>query len=157
MALTIVTFPLATVGFGTSLWVIRVIMFLRGISLAFAFVPIQASSYANIEPQDTGRASAIYSAQRQVSASLGVAILATVLAEAISHFGGGPDNPSGALDAFHVTFFVAAALVIAGVVVSFLIRDRDAASTIHRLAEADDFVVEDPAPLPYEERSPGVG
>ncbi|MBM3661022.1 MAG: DHA2 family efflux MFS transporter permease subunit [Actinobacteria bacterium] len=153
IAMTIVTLPLATVGFGTSLWTIRLIMFARGLCMAFAFVPIQASSYANIQPQDTGRASAIYSAQRQISASLGVAILATVLAEAIAHYAGSPSNPAGALDAYQLTFFVAALLIAVAAASAFLIRDRDAASTIRRLAEADDFVVEDPAPLPYEERS----
>ena len=151
VAMTLVTLPFAWVGFGNSLWTIRGLMFLRGICLAFAFVPIQASSYANIEPQDTGRASAIYSAQRQVSASLGVAILATVLSEAIAHYTGGAANPAGALDAFQVTFFVAALLIAVAAASAFLIRDRDAASTIRRLAEADDFVIEDPAPLPYEE------
>jgi len=147
IALTIVTFPLTGVGFGTSLWVIRGIMFLRGIAMAFAFVPIQACSYANIAPQDTGRASAIYSAQRQIAASLGVAALATVLAEALARNGGLAD-PAGALQAFQLTMFVATALIAVAVASAFLIRDRDAASTIHRLAEREDFVAEDPLPIP---------
>ena len=150
IALAIVTVPFVGVGFETSLWTIRVIMFLRGICMAFVFVPIQASSYANIEPQDTGRASAIYSAQRQIAASLGVAILATVLAEALTHYGGSVPNPAAALDAFQATFFVATLLIVVAAGSAFLIRDRDAASTIRRLAESEDFVVEDPVPLPYE-------
>jgi len=154
IALAIVTFPFVGVGFETSLWAIRGIMFLRGICMAFVFVPIQASSYANIEPQDTGRASAIYSAQRQIAASLGVAILATVLAEALTHYGGSVPNPAAALDAFQATFFVATVLIVVAAGSAFLIRDRDAASTIRRLAESDDFVIEDPVPLPYgDERS----
>lgn len=150
IAMSIVTFPLAGVGFDTSLWTIRVIMFLRGVSMAFAFVPIQASSYANIVPADTGRASAIYSAQRQIAASLGVAILATVLAEAMGHHLDVTADPAAALDAFQVTFFVAAALIVVAAASAFLIRDRDAASTIRRLAEAEDFVQEDPAPVPSD-------
>jgi len=148
VAMSIVTFPLAWVGFGTSLWTIRLIMFLRGASMAFAFVPIQASSYANIAPADTGRASAIYSAQRQIAASLGVAVLATVLAESMTHFAGSAANPAGALDAFQATFFVAASLIVVAAASAFLIRDRDAASTIRRLAESEDFVHEDPVPIP---------
>ncbi len=75
MAMSILTLPLAFVGLGTSLWWIRAIMFTRGIAMAFAFVPMQAATYANIAPVDTGRASAIYSTQRQVAAALGVATL----------------------------------------------------------------------------------
>jgi len=138
IALSIVTFPLAAVGFGTSLWLIRLIMFARGVCMAFAFVPIQAASYANVEPVDTGRASAIYSAQRQIAASLGVAILATVLVEATTHFLGGTVNPANAaMDAYHVAFFVAACLVAVAAFSAFLIRDRDAASTIRRFAEVE--------------------
>ena len=70
---------LAVVGVHTDLWWIRLIMFGRGICMAFAFVPLQAATYANITPEDTGRASAIYSTQRQVSAALGVGVLLTVL------------------------------------------------------------------------------
>jgi EmrB/QacA subfamily drug resistance transporter len=149
IAMSIVTLPLVGVGFDTSLWVIRGIMFLRGACMAFAFVPIQASSYANIEPADTGRASAIYSAQRQVAASLGVAILATVLVEASSHhFVGADISPEAALDAFQITFLAATLLIVVAAISAFLIRDRDAASTIRRLAESEDFVQEDPAPIP---------
>ena len=149
IAMTIVTIPLCGVGFDTSLWTIRLIMFLRGACMAFAFVPIQASSYANIEPSDTGRASAIYSTQRQVAASLGVAILATVLIEATTHFSAGAASSSdAALDGFRITFFVATALIAAAAASAFLIRDRDAANTIRRLAESEDFVVDDPMPIP---------
>ncbi|MFM8303547.1 MAG: DHA2 family efflux MFS transporter permease subunit [Actinomycetota bacterium] len=154
VALSVVTLPLASVGFATSLWTIRLIMFLRGICMAFTFVPIQASSYANVAPSDTGRASAIYSAQRQIAASLGVAILATVLVEATAHLDGGAVDPtSTALDAFRVTFLVATGLIVVAAGSAFLIRDRDAASTIRRLAEADDFVIEDPLPVPTDRTS----
>ena len=78
--------------------------------MAFAFVPLQASTYANITPADTGRASAMYTTQRQVAAALGVAILATVLVEATTHFASGGTSPSeAALDGYRATFFVATA------------------------------------------------
>jgi len=145
VALSIVTFPLVWVGFGTSLWVVRGIMFARGLAMAFAFVPVQASSYANILPEDTGRASAIYSAQRQVAASLGVAVPATVLIEATAHYTAGITDPaglaSGALDAYHLAFFVGASLVLVAAASALLIRDRDAASTIRRYAEVESSTV----------------
>ena len=92
IAMAIVTAMLAFVGTGTDLWWIRLIMFGRGICMAFSFVPLQAATYANISSEDTGRASAIFSTQRQVAAALGVAILATVL---VSHVNGLADAAPG--------------------------------------------------------------
>jgi EmrB/QacA subfamily drug resistance transporter len=149
-ALVVVTFPFAFVGFGTSLWVLRALMFARGICMAFAFVPLQASSYANIAPEDTGRASAIYTAQRQVAASFGVAILATVLVEATNHNNAGVTNPAalaqGGLDAYQITFLVSTVLIVFAALSALLIRDEDAASTIRRYQEVEPGVGH-PAPM----------
>ena len=79
IGMAVVTMLLAVVGLDTNLWWIRLIMFGRGICMAFAFVPLQAATYANITPEDTGRASASIRRPRQVSAALGVAVLLTVL------------------------------------------------------------------------------
>jgi EmrB/QacA subfamily drug resistance transporter len=149
VVMAIVTFPLVLVGFGTSLWVIRAIMFARGAAMAFVFVPVQASSYANIVPRDTGRASAIFSTQRQVAAALGVSVLATVLVEATTRLTAGLTNPAevatATMDAFHVAFFVAACLIVVAALSALLVRDRDAASTIRRYAEVDATVEAAPA------------
>ena len=67
------------VGLGTDLWWIRGIMLLRGVSMAFAMVPMQVASFATISRQDTGRASSLTNTNRQVAGSFGVAVLATVL------------------------------------------------------------------------------
>ena len=111
-AMSVVTLPLVFVQLDTSLWVIRAIMFVRGICMAFSFVPVQAASYANIEPADTGRASAIYSTQRQVAASLGVAMLATCSSRrrttTTTASRTPPRWPTAALDAFHLAFLAAA-------------------------------------------------
>jgi hypothetical protein len=69
-------------------------MFSRGIAMAFAFVPMQAATYANITPVDTGRASALYSTQRQVSAALGVALLGTILVSRIDSATAGLTDPA---------------------------------------------------------------
>jgi EmrB/QacA subfamily drug resistance transporter len=143
-ALSVVTVPLAFVQLDTSLWVLRGIMFVRGICMAFSFVPVQAASYANIEPVDTGRASAIFSAQRQVAASLGVALLATVLIEATHHYNDGATSPAalanGSLDAFHLAFLAAAVGVVMAAFSALLIRDRDAASTMRRFQDAPEEI-----------------
>ena len=62
---TLLTFT--QVDLGTDLWVIRGLMFTRGVFMAFAFIPLQAATFATITPADTGRATAIFSTQRQVA------------------------------------------------------------------------------------------
>src|SRR6478752_4020361 len=99
VGMSAVTMFLAFQGQNTDLWWIRLIMFGRGICMAFAFVPLQAATYANVTPEDTGRASAIYSTQRQVAAALGVGTLLTVLLS-------GGQSPE--LSAYHAAFFVGA-------------------------------------------------
>jgi hypothetical protein len=115
----------------TSLWWIRGLMLTRGFCMGFAFVPMQASSYATIAPADNGRASSIFSTQRQVAVSITVAILGTILANYIVV---GPNghvaDPQRTLDGFHVTFFVAASLALAGSLAALMIRDTDAAATM---------------------------
>ena len=134
LSMSFVTLPLAFIGLHTSLWTIRAIMFGRGIAMAFAFVPMQAATYANITPVDTGRASAIYSTMRQVSAALGVATLGTLLVSRIDAANAGVTNPAklaeGALSGYHVAFLVGTVLVFLASMSGLLIRDEDAASTM---------------------------
>ncbi|MEY2469745.1 MAG: hypothetical protein QOF21_2443 [Actinomycetota bacterium] len=125
LGMAAVTFPLAFVNLNTSQWTIRLIMFGRGLAASFSFVPLQASTYANITPADTGRASALYSTQRQVAAALGVATLGTVL---ISRTTSG--TPTGALAGFHAAFLLGAVIVTLAALSALLIRDEDAAATM---------------------------
>ncbi|MEY2453149.1 MAG: hypothetical protein QOD92_2723 [Acidimicrobiaceae bacterium] len=140
------TLPLAFVGLDTSLWDIRVIMFVRGICMAFAFVPMQAATYANIAPVDTGRASAIYSTQRQVAAALGVALLGTVLISRVNAANAGVTDPQalarGALSGYHVAFLVGTVLVALAALSGLLIHDEDAASTMHPRSPAGEPALE---------------
>lgn len=126
IGMSIVTFQLSLIDLHTSLWTIRAIMFCRGLCASFSFVPLQASTYANVTPADTGRASALYSTQRQVAAALGVALLGTVLiSRTTSHTG------AGALVGFHDAYMVGSLLVFLAAVSALLIRDEDAAATMN--------------------------
>jgi EmrB/QacA subfamily drug resistance transporter len=134
LAMAAVTLPLAFIGLHTDLWTIRSIMFARGLCMAFMFVPMQAATYANIAPVDTGRASAIFSTQRQVAAALGVATLGTVLISRIRAATAGLTDPHaiarGALTGYHAAFLVGAALVALASLAGLLIHDEDAAATM---------------------------
>jgi len=118
-------------GLHTSLWLIRALMFGRGLCMGFAFVPMQAASYATIEPSQNGRASSIFSTQRQVGVSLGVAIMASILAAHMSLSRPPlPDEVASALTGVRWVFGVAVLLALIAGVLALFIRDEDAAATM---------------------------
>jgi EmrB/QacA subfamily drug resistance transporter len=117
----------------TNLWWIRLIMFARGCSFGFIMVPSQAAAYVTIPPQDTGRATAIGSAVPQIAASFGVALIATVLSDRLTHHSAAIiGTPSRALPAFHDAFFVASILPILAFITVFFISDRAALAAARR-------------------------
>jgi EmrB/QacA subfamily drug resistance transporter len=135
--LTISTFT--QIGLDTSLWAIRGLMFLRGLCMGFAFVPMQAATYATISPADTGRASSIFSTQRQIGVSLGVAIMASILTAhmALDRLPSG-DEIDTALTGFHLAFGTAVVLALLAAFAALFIRDSEAAGTMRpKLAASD--------------------
>jgi EmrB/QacA subfamily drug resistance transporter len=110
------------------LWWFRLVMFAVGAGWAFVVIPINAGAFAEISPRDTGRASALYNAQRQLAAALGVATLATIVgAQAAA---GAP--VLGNITVFRESFLAAAGFAFAGGIAALAIRDRDAAPTMRR-------------------------
>ena len=119
----------------TSQWWIRLIMLCRGWSFALILIPIQTATYATIRPQEMGRASAIFNANRQVAASFGVALLATALSNRLGFHDailGNPATRDAALTAFHEAFIVAAVLSLLGMVAAAFISDREATAMMRR-------------------------
>ena len=57
----------------------RLLMFFIGAGMAYAFLPLRAAAFATISNASTGRASAFYSAQTQLGAAFGVAVLGSIL------------------------------------------------------------------------------
>jgi EmrB/QacA subfamily drug resistance transporter len=138
----------------TSQWWIRLMMFARGMSFACILIPMQTATYATMRPHEMGRASAIFNANRQIAASFGVALLATVLSNRLSAHDtvlGPPPlgNPEAALDAFHEAFLAAVALTGLGAIASMFVSDKDAAVTVRpgEGAAAAAPRSEQPAPL----------
>jgi EmrB/QacA subfamily drug resistance transporter len=119
----------------TSRWWIQFILLARGWSFALTLVPLQAATFATIRPEDTGRASAVFNANRQIAASLGVALLATVLTARLTHYDsvlGSPATSDGALLAFHEAFIAAAVLAVLGIFLSLFLDDKEAARAAQR-------------------------
>jgi EmrB/QacA subfamily drug resistance transporter len=118
----------------TNLWWIRLLMLARGAGMAFSFIPLQASTYANISKADTGRASALYSTQRQVGGALGVAVLATVWISRTKALTGQLTATEAVrtarLNGFRDAFLGATLFSLVAACSALLIRDTDAASTL---------------------------
>jgi MFS family permease len=60
------------VGTGTSLWLVRLIMVALGLGISLVFIPNQAASMATITKTQTGRASAIFNAGKQLGGAVGL-------------------------------------------------------------------------------------
>jgi EmrB/QacA subfamily drug resistance transporter len=128
---------LSTVDLDTEVWKIRVLMIALGSGMAFVIMPVQAAAFATISAADTGRASSLFSTQRQVAAAMGVAILATALSVLL------PRDPTARehAAAFHGVYRVAALLAFAGAIASLAIHDEDAAGTMRPRAAGPEPVL----------------
>jgi EmrB/QacA subfamily drug resistance transporter len=147
MAMTV---ALGFLDYGTSDWLIAANMFVRGLFMAFLFIPLQAATFATISPEATGRASSIFSVSRQVAASLGVAILATALTNRLDYHGGflgDAATRTEALAAFQDVFLFAGVVSVLGIIACFLIDDEKAAAAAHdgALAEGAEFALAEEA------------
>jgi EmrB/QacA subfamily drug resistance transporter len=119
---------MALVSGSTNLWVIRLIMLGLGIGISLVFIAAQAASMATVTSADTGRASSMFNAGKQLGGALGVALLSTVLAAGPARHVGGVSTPT--VTAFHDGFLAAAAVAALTIAVAWSIRDADAASTM---------------------------
>ncbi|MBM3827656.1 MAG: multidrug efflux MFS transporter [Actinobacteria bacterium] len=126
------TLPFALLDQNTSLGIVALLMFLRGCFMAFCFMPIQTATYANIDAPDTGRAAAIFSTQRQTSAALGVAVLATVFVSRTNHGLRAGREPAEALSSgYHWGFVAASIIYVLGALWSWTrIKNSDAVRTM---------------------------
>jgi EmrB/QacA subfamily drug resistance transporter len=121
------TLPLVAVDAHTGLWSIRAFMFLRGCGFALSLTAMQAATFATIQPNQLGRASAIFSVARQVGTSLTVAVLATLLSAGLSAHGtvlGSPAGTAAAIAAFRTPFLASALIAMAGAMLALRIDDR---------------------------------
>jgi MFS family permease len=133
------SFAFVLVDLETRRWWIQLILLARGWSFALTLVPLQAATFATIAPADTGRASAVYNANRQVAASLGVALLATVLTNRLTHYDsvlGNPATGDGALLSFHDAFIAAGVLAVLGMLLALFLDDKEAERAVRQRADA---------------------
>jgi MFS family permease len=116
------------VGFGTSIWAVRLLTLGNGFANGFCVIAVQTSSFATISSADTGRASALFQTQTRIAGSIGVAMLVTIVSAAA------PAGTAGAalVPAFHYAFLACAAVTVLALGFALTIRDADAAATMRR-------------------------
>jgi len=125
-----VTALLVTVGPGTSLWRVRALMLLLGLSWAQALVPLQTAAFATITPAATGAASTLFNAGRQLGTAACVAILTTVVSAV-----GLTQKATGRavaphLAAYHAGLVTASVIALIAAGIAQLVDDRAAAATM---------------------------
>ena len=122
---------LALIRLDSSPWLVRLLMFAIGVGMAYVFLPNQAASLATISRAATGRAATLSSAQRQLGAALGVAILSTVLGVVGATRPGPGGAPAPNPTAYHIAFVAAACLALIGATIALTtVPDADAAITM---------------------------
>jgi EmrB/QacA subfamily drug resistance transporter len=104
----------------TSLMTIRLLMFTRGLAMGMIFVTIQACIYAGTSIADTGRATSLFSANRQTAPAFGVALSASLL---VMGTGSAPEAPLGA---YQLALGGAALMYGFAFVASLWVKDSDA-------------------------------
>jgi EmrB/QacA subfamily drug resistance transporter len=110
-----------------NLWLFRAVMFFVGVGWAYVVISMNAGLFAQISPRDTGRATALYNAQRQLASAVGVATLSTIIGTQA-----GTSGLAGNVGVFRVAFFAAAGFTCVGAIIALAIHDRDAESTMRR-------------------------
>lgn len=121
----------------SSPWLVRLLMFLIGVGMAYVFLPAQAAGFATISRALTGQASTLSNVQRQLGAALGVALLSSVLA-AVGPTRRGTDGVAHPhVMAYRAGFLTAAALAVIAALIALRVPDRDAAATMRPRARHD--------------------
>ena len=122
---------LVTVGSGTSLWWVRALMLLFGLSWSQALVPLQAAAFATITPAATGAASTLFNTGRQLGMAIGVAMLTTVAsAVGLTRSVAGRTVPN--LAAYHAGFLAASVFALIAASAAQFVDDRAAVATMRR-------------------------
>jgi len=122
---------LTMAGTGTSVWLLRLVLFVMGFGVAAVFMPSQAAGFATVGAERTSVATTIFNAQRQVGGAMGVALLTAVIS-ALHPVQAVAGHAVANLHAFRAGLLVCAAVAVAAALAALTIRDRDAAATMVR-------------------------
>jgi EmrB/QacA subfamily drug resistance transporter len=123
---TIFTLPMALIGAHTSIPYLSTMMFMRGVGIAFAFVPTMTAAFASLRTSELSDATPQLNVIQRVGGSIGTAILAVVLDRALS----GSHSLAGAAAGFGTAFWWALGMTAFATIpcIWLLITERQARS-----------------------------
>jgi EmrB/QacA subfamily drug resistance transporter len=106
------TVPFAFAGPDTSLWLLGVVLLIRGIGIGIVLVPPISVAYEDLDPASIPDATMNTRISQQVGTSFGTAIVAVALQSALA---------GGATGAFHTAFWWAIAISVVALVPAFFL------------------------------------
>ena len=140
--------PFVTLDASSPTWIVVVFLFLRGFPFAFSMVAAQTIIFGPLESAKQGSGSSVYNTLRQVAASFGVALIASIqLSRMSSHLhelmaSEQLATPTAAVQrhamalGFRDAFVVCVALMLIPLTLAFFVNDRKAAESLSRRAAA---------------------
>jgi EmrB/QacA subfamily drug resistance transporter len=102
----LMTIPFGFVGVHTSVSLLSVAMFLRGVGIGFAFMPAMAAAFASLDRSELPQATPQLNVLQRVGGSIGTAVLAVILQRALV----GSHSLSAAASAYGTAFWWSAAI-----------------------------------------------
>lgn len=130
-ALTVIGFALIAIGTvpfaladadTSNVWLSAVLV-VRGLGLGTVLIPLMTVSMTGLSHDEIPQATMISRISQQIGGAFGTAVLAVVLTELMT----GAASPADAVNAFHVTFWVATGVAVLALLASLLLpgRERD--------------------------------
>ena len=129
---TITTIPFALIGAHTSIELLSVAMFLRGMGIGFAFMPAMAAAFASLERSELPHATPQLNVLQRVGGSIGTALLAVVLQRAMV----GAHTLSAAADAYGTAFLWSAGLSALAIIPCVILMRAERAARREKGAQA---------------------
>jgi EmrB/QacA subfamily drug resistance transporter len=98
---TLATIPFGFIGAHTSIIGLSVAMFVRGLGVGLAFLPVMSAAFASLRPSELADATPQLNVLQRVGGSIGTAVLAVVLQRALA----GTHGVAAAADAYGTAFW----------------------------------------------------
>lgn len=122
LLVAVTTIPFALADTHTGIWYLGAVLFVRGIGLGAVFIPVMSVAFVDLPRSDMPHASAITRIVQQVGGAFGTALVAVVLAGAIS---------SGDLvHGFDVAFWWTIGMTVIAALVAILLPPRTKAAAL---------------------------
>jgi len=131
------TIPFAFFDGDTSVWMLALVLVVRGFGLGAVMIPIMAVGFVGLDRPEVPHASTITRLTQQLGGAFGTAVLAVVLAGAAGSAVGAGAAAGAAVDAFHTAFWWAIGITAVATVLSFLLPGRESVAAEAPAAKPD--------------------